>query len=509
MAGGGQGCIAADASRRSDSSAGRAGRQSLPQWTKSGFGARRARLILPPPSGKEPVMSEPIDLSDFRELSREDTVDLNQSAAADPANVEFVLETIPSVTWWKAIELRSRGGAMIEQRETQAGNHGPHEFSVPASSLVGARLTLAKAKLFGIHTGMYELQNLSALRGRRLHFLWQRDDDQDGPVAGFFRDLGRPIAAAADTIGNAAAAVFDWIGDAIGAIFESIGNFIAGILDAIGDLLGNIPLIGPFLRGLFHWLGTIVAAAFDLVGTFFKAIFNFVGAFLAGLVRVVLGGIGGLLAWDGRIFVEGLGDMLAGFLGAVFAIFLKAVGFIESIFGGHFAERVPTQAELGMLANVYRSSVNLANVRIIDGREVITTVNGGRAITIGNKIYMAGTMPSLYDETLVHECCHVWQNQHVGTRYLADALGAQIFVRPDAYRWQDEPGRGNHRWQDFNREAQAEFIMDVFKSGTHVSLPARQGIFFDADPIGDDVRFFDGAQDRTGLARETMLHVRG
>ena len=456
-------------------------------------------------------MSEPVDLGDFPELSREDTISLTAGApgtAGDPANVDFILETEPAVTWWKAIELRSRSGAMIGQRETQDSNHGPHTLSVAAAGLVGARLTLAKAKLFGIHTGMYELQNLSALRGRRIHFLWQRDDDRDGPVAGFFRDLGRPIAAAADTIGRAIEAVFNWIGGLIGAIFETIGNFIAGVLDWIGDALGNIPLIGPLLRGFFHWLGSIVAAAFDFVGTFFKAVFNFIGSFFAGLVRVVVGGIGGLLAWDGRMFVKGLGDIVAGFVGAVFAIFLKAVGFIESIFGGHFNERRLTQAEIGMLANVYRGSVVLDNVRVIDGRELITWVNGGRAITIGNKIYMAGTMPTAYNRVLVHECCHVWQNQRVGTRYLADAAGAQAFV-PDAYNWENELARGNHRWQDFNREAQAEFIMDVFTTGTHVSSTATPGIFFNSDPIGDDVRFVFNGQDRTGLARETMLEVRG
>lgn len=452
-------------------------------------------------------MSEPVDLSDFPNLSREDTISPELGIAGDPANVDFILQTDPPVTWWKAIELRSRSGAMIGQRETQDSNHGPLTLSVPAASLVGARLTLAKAKLFGIHTGMYELQNLSALRGTSVKFLWQRDDDQDGPVAGFFRDLGRPIAAAADTIGRGIEAVFNWVGGIIGAIFETVGNFIAGVLDWIGDVLGNIPLIGPILRGFFHWLGTVIAAAFDFVGTFFKAVFNFIGAFWAGLVRVVVGGIGGLLAWDGRIFVKGLGDILAGFVGAAIAIVLKAVGFIESIFGGHFNERRLTQAEMGMLANVYRQSVVLDNVRVIDGRELITLVNGGRAITIGNKIYMAGTLPAAYNGVLVHECCHVWQNQRVGTRYLADAAAAQ--TSPDAYNWENELARGNHRWQDFNREAQAQFIMDLFTGGTHVSGASTPGIFFNSDPIGDDVRFVFNLQDRTGLARETMLEVRG
>jgi len=59
-------------------------------------------------------------------------------------------------------------------------------------------------------------------------------------------------------------------------------------------------------------------------------------------------------------------------------------------------------------------------------------------------------------------------------RYLSEALWAQGTMKSDtssAYKWEDESTRGNYRWQDFNKEAQAQFIQDVF-SGGFLSTPS-------------------------------------
>jgi hypothetical protein len=451
-------------------------------------------------------MSEPRNLADFPGLSREDTISVTISPAASPDDVEFVLETAPEVTWWKAIELRSADGAMTAQRETQDSDHGPHSFSAHADDLVGSRLTLAKAKIFGIHTGMYELQNLSGQRGSRIHFLWQRDDDQDGAVIGFFRDLGRAIAGAADAVADAVVTVVHAVGEWLGGIISGIGNFIAGLLDGIGSLLGNIPLIGPLLRGIFHWVATIVSAAFEFVATLVRGVLDIVANVVAGLIRMIVGGIGGLIAWDGRTFVKGFGGLVAGIVGGVVAIFGTLLALIHAVLFMQWGERPLNQMESALLRRVYRESVALDNVRIIEGFAGFFSLNP-RPFTLGNRIYMKAFDPATNLDTLVHECCHVWQNQHEGTRYVADALWAQAAVT-DAYNWELEISRGHSRFQDFNKEAQGAFIQAVFNEGRHVPTPGMSGEFFDDDPIGANVTF-RGTAELTGLARETMLYVRG
>jgi hypothetical protein len=103
----------------------------------------------------------------------------------------------------------------------------------------------------------------------------------------------------------------------------------------------------------------------------------------------------------------------------------------------------------------------------------------------------------------------VWQNQHLGTRYLADALWGQATLPGQGYSWRDELNRGHSRWQDFNREAAAAFLEDIFTLGKKVPTTHVAGEFYDDDPTGPDVKFMDGATDRTGLARDSVLYVRG
>jgi hypothetical protein len=66
-------------------------------------------------------MSERKQIADFPDLSREDTISLTRGVANNPNEVEFQLETATSVTWWKALELRSQSGAMMNEVEMENG----------------------------------------------------------------------------------------------------------------------------------------------------------------------------------------------------------------------------------------------------------------------------------------------------------------------------------------------------------------------------------------------------
>lgn len=452
-------------------------------------------------------MSDLKQLSDFPDPSVEDTISLTLASAANAYEVEFQLESAPNITWWKAIELRSSSGTLIGQIETHDNDHGPKSFSWPAIDLVGARLTLAKGKLGGWHTGMYELEILSNFQGRSLQFLWQRDNHKDGPVAGFFRDLGNGISTAANTVADAVETVVETVAEVVSTVIEAIGTAVADFLDTIGNVLSEVPVFGVAFRSLFHWLGTIVSAVTDSIAMVVKGALDIIANVTAGLTRIIGGVIGGIMTGDWRLFREGLGDFVSGIVGAIIGIVGKGWALLQTIFFMQLGERPLTSTERELLTRVYRNSVTLYNVRIIDGFVGLFSTNS-RPFTLGNKIYMKDTPLLKYNRTLVHECCHVWQNQHVGTRYISDAIWAQATLPGQGYSWEDELVRGHSRWQDFNKEAQANFLEDVFvyrKTPTSID-----GEFYNDDPVGPNVEFKDisGIVDRTPLARESVAYVR-
>lgn len=155
---------------------------------------------------------------------------------------------------------------------------------------------------------------------------------------------------------------------------------------------------------------------------------------------------------------------------------------------------------------MYRSSVAFTNIRIVQGLAGFYSLFG-RAFTLGNTIYMQNTDPATNPNVLVHECCHVWQFQHFGTRYAMDSLWAQATM-PTPYDWRIELANGHQRWQDFNREAQAQFLEDAWVEGDQIGGLAGNGVFYQDQPIGSDVEFIDDTTSHTSLAIEAITYVR-
>jgi|tagenome__1003787_1003787.scaffolds.fasta_scaffold20976628_2 hypothetical protein len=90
-----------------------------------------------------------------------------------------------------------------------------------------------------------------------------------------------------------------------------------------------------------------------------------------------------------------------------------------------------------------------------------------------------------------------------------DALWAQAVV-PSTYSWKAELALGRLRWQDFNREAAAQFLQEVWERG-RLRGPGGggNGVFYKDDPVGGDVEFADPSGDDTSLAIESIAYVRG
>ena len=223
----------------------------------------------------------------------------------------------------------------------------------------------------------------------------------------------------------------------------------------VGDALGRVPGVGRWLGGVVVALVSLVAG---IVASFAGLATRNVPAALAGAVIIVLG---------------------------------KLIALFQAL-AGLQRQRGLTDAEAELLTRVYRGSVDLTAVRLVPGRAGVFSASD-RPFTLGATIYLKQDMVS--DPVLVHECAHVWQYQHLGPRYAADAVWAQLTLKKKAYHWTRELDRGRTRWRQFNREAQAQFLQDI---------AAQAPGFFAEDPVSDGARFGD----HTELARETITLIR-
>ncbi len=467
-------------------------------------------------------VAAPIQLTSFPDVSIEDLIGLQIGTAAAPGTLDFVLDSGPAVTWWKGLELHDAADRVIKRIETQDSNQGPRTMTATADQLRGAHLLIMKAKLFGIHTGMYELHNLDSQVGKELHFSWLDDQDRRGAVAGFFNDVGHGIGIALNAVADAVETVLTAVGDAIADVVQTIGNLFAAALEGIGSLLGSIPGLGPILGGAFHWLATIVSAAFAFIAAWIKAVYDFVGDLIGGVLRIVGGLVGGIFAGDvGMIWnglTQGALDIFGGLTGAIILILGTYWSFIQAVFLMQLNARPLTSKEEEMLRRVYRGSMSYWNIRVVEGfAGVYSAFYPKRAFTLGTTIYLKDTSAADHDHTLVHECCHAWQYQHYGSRYVSEAIGSQI--AGTAYDWQGALNRGVTRWQDMDRESQAEFIEDGWRTFGERATPlpaiAGNGVFYADDPIGNDVEYLvpgisPGAApvSFTSFAIETITYIR-
>lgn len=304
---------------------------------------------------------------------------------------------------------------------------------------------------------------------------------------GLFNDPRGAADAAADALSGAAHSVADAVGGAV----EAAGNAVESALARIG---GAVP----------RWSGAVAGSAFRLGATVLRAAFDLAGDVAGGLIRIA----GGLLSRDLHLAARGLGDIGAGTMGAAIAVAGTAAAAVQTATGLQPRGRTLTAREEAVLAAIYRRSVDLRLVRIVEGRAGLFSLNA-RPFTLGNQIYMKSKSLPENMRTLVHECCHVWQHQNVGLRYIGDALWAQwsyAAAGGNAYDWRAELAR-TPRWREFNAEAQAAFVDTLWARGIRSgAAPARPGDFYDSEPLAADAFFLDPAH--SGFARASVEWLR-
>lgn len=339
-------------------------------------------------------------------------------------------------------------------------------------------------------------------------------------------DVGNAISSAAEAVGNVVEDVVNAVSDAVTDVVETVGNAVEDAANAIGGALSGIPVVGGFLGGFFAWVGGIVAGITNFVGSVIKGVLGIVGGVIGGLIKVVGGAIGGLFSGNWSTALEGLIDIASSIAGAILSILGTFASLVQRIIFCQNNERKLTKAEIDMLRIVFQNSISLYDIRLIEGWSGIfgTTTNG--AFTLNNTIYLNQTNLATNPEVLVHECVHVWQYQNHGNRYIGDALGAQaVYGRTgtsgDAYDWSAELARGKTDWNEFNAEAQAQLINEIWTDGTLVTggvVDRSNGAFYrkqdceSSNGPGVCVETFQASRDSTDhtpLAINAVKELRG
>ena len=315
-----------------------------------------------------------------------------------------------------------------------------------------------------------------------------------------------PFTQTVDQVAAGILRVMNGWAHAAGSGVGLIGDFLAGILISFGKLLGGISGVGKTIQGFFNWLGSIISAGFEFVNLLISCAISLVAHAISGMLCILGGAISSIIARDGYLLKKGILDFLSPIAGSLIALFLKGVALIQSVIFMQLGERPLNDHEKETIRRVYRNSLAFGDIRVIEGFVGLFSKND-RPFTLGDRIYLKHVDTARDPGLFAHECCHAWQYQRYGARYVAEALWAQFFV-PDAYNWEKEIGRGKTHWQDFNREAQAQFIQNSFDGGRKVPPEHVPGEFYGDDPVGQNVEYKHKNVDYTDLAKQTIAFVR-
>lgn len=317
--------------------------------------------------------------------------------------------------------------------------------------------------------------------------------------------MWRWLSNAADAVAQAVDDALNAVAEVASDVVEAVGNAISDGCEWLANQAERIPGVGPGLAGTIRWVGNVISAALEFAASVLETGISLLGNLLAGAIRI----LGGVLSLDPGLIGEGIMDVAEGLLGALVMIVLKFLALTQTTIPIQGRRRPLTAAELALLRRVYRDSLAYYNIRIVESRADagIFAVNGF-PFTLGNTIYLKGDLSPI---VLVHESVHVWQYQHVGSRYIGDA----IIVGPNTNRnggWQLELSRGRTRWRDFDAEAQAWFVEDVYAQGERTVAGAPSivgdGAFFDADGSTSVSRFVFNGTDHTLLANDAVQTIR-
>lgn len=222
------------------------------------------------------------------------------------------------------------------------------------------------------------------------------------------------------------------------------------------------------LNKLFCWIATVLVKVTLWVTT---VVVRWVYRTVCTAVMLVVGLLA-LLTGDASILGQALKDLwevvkdgIYAAIGAVIFLALRIVDIVQSVLGVQPAKRHLTKGERGLLWPIFGESLNYDAIEIVDGPAGLLTMTG-RALTMGFTIYL----PSYSEQTLVHECVHVWQFEFQGFKYIGNSALNQLdriaFNKGyQPYNWQTRLDAGDTWYTIKSAEAQAKFVEDIYASG--------------------------------------------
>jgi hypothetical protein len=308
---------------------------------------------------------------------------------------------------------------------------------------------------------------------------------------GLFSDAKKKLKKAAKKVKKAVNKVADKVADAI----EQAGAKAREAYENVAEVLENVPIIGGVLAKGARWLGRVTESIFDLASAAIKGLGSIIAGVVSGILLIISGD-----------FKNGFLDIFHGILGAILIVVGSGISLIQTIFGQESNKRRLSKKELALLDQVFCVSVDLEQIKIVEGASGIFSSND-RPFTMGNIIYMKNTLAPEWDKVLVHETTHVWQYQDSGSRYSSEALTAQLYYdsqSQSAYDWWDpEVNEGNMIWSEWNRESQAKFIEDLWLDGElsengSAFINNADGIYFNANGTTKIGRFVFAPTATTG-----------
>jgi hypothetical protein len=222
------------------------------------------------------------------------------------------------------------------------------------------------------------------------------------------------------------------------------------------------------LNKLFCWIATFLVKVTLWVATI---VVRWIYRMVCVAVMLVVGLLA-LLTGDTSILGQAFKDLwelikegIYAAIGLVIFLALRIVDLVQSVIGVQPAKRRLTERERGLLWPVFRESLNYNFIELVVGPAGLLTMSG-RALTMGFTIYL----PSYSEQTLVHECVHVWQFEFQRFQYIGNSALNQLdqiaFSKGyQPYNWKTRLDAGDSWYTIKSAEAQAKFIEDVYASG--------------------------------------------
>jgi hypothetical protein len=268
---------------------------------------------------------------------------------------------------------------------------------------------------------------------------------------------------------------------------------------------------------IVKWINGILLGSVTVISAIIKSMAGIIGSGVSSILFL----INTLISFSIEPALQGLTNLLITIAGVVISILSNLFILIARVVGLLSEGRPLSEHEKNILREVFRTSLNPNKIRI-----AYFPFWHKYFFALHNTIYSPHKDQSIPPHLLVHESVHVWQYHHEGVKYLAEALLAQVqygikIIPGNAYDWTAELSRGKTDWQDFNKEAAAQLIEEIWKEGEACILfneaePLQVengcGVFFrmSAEDYNRKPRFISkrNRQDCTDLAIESMLMLR-